>query len=182
MSRPLKITALGLEQQALKARADGLTVRQVADRLSATLRRRGVADTVSHSMVERYFAGLDKATVPLAHRPQAAVANAQLVVDVAQRTRDSLLRLDQLLPVAEAEVTAAGGKNWAAILGVLRESREHVRAYADLLERVHNAEQIAAFQQSVVDALQETSPDLRARFDQLLAERQGVVVARLVRG
>jgi hypothetical protein len=180
--RPLKIIELRLEKQALKARADGLTVRQVADRLNATLQRRGVADTVSHTTVERYLAGLDKATVPVAHRPQAAVQNAQLVVDVAQRTRDALLKLDKLLPAAEREVTPAGRKNWAAILGVLRESREHVRAYADLLERVHNAEQIAAFQQSVLDALQEASPETRARFDQLLARRQGVVAARLMRG
>jgi hypothetical protein len=176
--RPSKIVQLGLEKDALSLRDQGRTLREIADALTQQLARAGSDETVSYPGVERYFASLDRATVAVAHRPQVAAENAAVSIDVAQRIRDSLVRLDQLLGAAEEE--SDGRPNWYATLGVIREVREHTKLYADLLERVYNVAHVEAFQRAVLRVLERQSLQVRAAVEAELAREQHLVRARLL--
>ncbi len=99
-------------------------------------------------------------------------------IDVAQRLRDALAKLDELLPQAESEATDRS--NYYALNVVMREAREHTKLYADLLERIFNVEQVAAFQRSVLRVLERQSPELRREVEQELAREQAMVRANLL--
>lgn len=50
--------------------------------------------------------------------------------------------------------------DWQARIGVAKEMRQHLEAYANLLDRIHNASQVQAFQRAVVEAIREASPEV----------------------
>src|SRR4051812_16225559 len=85
MGRPAKVVALRLEEEAIRARSEGLSLAAVAGRLNAELTRRGCEDSVTVSAIKRYFTTLDDASLPELHRPQAAAANARVALDVGEQ-------------------------------------------------------------------------------------------------
>ena len=190
MAQP-KIIALGLEDLVVDARGRGRSLQQIADELNAELQRRDVAARVSKKSVERYLATLDEATVPAAHAPQAAEANAVIAIAFGDR----LTRLDHLLArwLEEAEtatttVQVGYGDNashetvpdWRARTSVAREMRELLKVYADLMQRIHDAEQVRAFQESVVEAIREASPEAATAVLEKLRARQSIARASLL--
>jgi ABC-type Fe3+-hydroxamate transport system substrate-binding protein len=48
--------------------------------------------------------------------------------------------------------------DWHARLGTAKEVRQHAEAVANLLERIHNAAQVEAFQKAIVEAIREADP------------------------
>jgi hypothetical protein len=128
--------------------------------------------------VERYLAAVTEETVAVNHRPQYAEENAELGIDIAQRLRDALVKLDSWRD--EAEAPGKHGPNWPARLGVIREAREHTRLYADLLDRVYNVEQVAAFQRAVMRVLEKQTPALRGEVEEELAREHELVRASLL--
>lgn len=186
-----KILDLGLEEQVLASREQGEGLDKTVVRCNQELARRGVESTVSKSTVKRYLASLDRATVPVAHQPQVAQENARVAIAFAER----LNRLDQLLgrwldeaQDAEKIVVVGSGEtayevrspDWHARTGIAREMRGLLATYTDLMQRVHDAEEVKAFQESVVDAIREASPEVAAAVLAKLRERQSVVKASLL--
>lgn len=145
--------------------------------LNALLRGGGIDGVVSRSAVTRHAAALDAATAASAHRPDLAERNVAVSIDVAQRVIDSLAKLDALLPIAEA--STSGGPNWGAILGVIRESREQTKLWVDVMDRVHNAEQVARFQAEVMSAIDEADPVTATRVRASLRRRHALRRAAL---
>jgi hypothetical protein len=70
--------------------------------------------------------------------------------------------------------------DWQARLGAAREMRGLLGTYTDLMQRVHDAEEVKAFQESVLDAIREASPDVAAAVLAKLRERQSIVKASLL--
>jgi hypothetical protein len=194
MAQP-KIIALGLEDLVVDARGRGRSLSQIADECNAALAERvplgTPASTVSKESVKRYLATLDRATVAPAHAPQAAEANALVSIEFGRR----LTTLDKLLArwlteADEAERTVQVGMgdtatfetipDWQARTGIAREMRELLKVYADLMQRIHDAQQVAAFQQSVVEAIREASPEVAASVVAKLRERQSIQRAALL--
>ena len=128
----------------------------------------------------RWTAALDKASVPHIHAPQRAAQNAAAGVDITGRIKRTLDQLDEWLPRAEAEVTEAGGQNWTAMLRIIREAREQTKLYADLLERVYDIEQVQAFQEHVLAAVQEADPETAERIRESLRRRHDIRRAALL--
>jgi hypothetical protein len=52
--------------------------------------------------------------------------------------------------------------------------------YTDLMQRVHDAEEVKAFQESVQDAIREASPEVAAAVIAKLRERQSIRKAALL--
>lgn len=191
MAQP-KIIALGLEDLVVDARGRGRSLSQIADELNAELAARGdTTATVSKESVKRYLATLDRATVPAAHTPQAAQANALVSIEFGRR----LQTLDRLVAswldeahTAEKTVQIGYGDtstfetvpDWQARTSVAREMRELLKVYADLMQRIHDAEQVRAFQESVVEAISEASPEVAAAVLSKLRGRQSIQRAALL--
>lgn len=191
MAQP-KIIALGLEDLVVQARGRGRSLQQITDELNAELAERGdTTARVSKKSVERYLATLDQATVPAAHTPQAAEANAVVAIAFGQR----LTRLDQLLAqwldeAQEATKTVQVGygdtatfdvvPDWQARTSVAKEMRELLKVYADLMGRIHDAQQVKAFQESVVEAIKEASPEVATAVLTKLRSRQSIQRAAML--
>ncbi len=199
MPRPLKIVQLGLEDVVRQARLDGKNIDDAVNDCNQTLLDRGQDDTsVSSSAANRYWASLPAHVVPAAHEPQRAAENATLAISILPR----LEMLDGLLQQWLTEAAAAGKPVWGVLWDpvankpvnndenahvecvelytadwhargtMAREMREFLKVVADLMERVYDADQVAAFQQAVMDAIREADPNTALHVTQLLQERR----------
>lgn len=164
-----KVMQLGLEETILDARRRGLEVSEITRACKDVLAARGSGESITKRSIERYLQRLDKASVAPAHQPQIAQANAMVGIAFMQRVE----RLDELLGKwldeaedAQVPIVNAEGEvvehipDWNARTRTAREMREHLKAYADLMQRVHDASQVKAFQESVLEAIQEASPEV----------------------
>lgn len=229
MGRQSKVVRYELEDVILEARRRGRSVAQITQGCNDALAARGVKDTLTTRAVERYLATLDEATVPPAHAPAAAEANATIAIDYGKR----LNRLDELLgkwlDEAEQAVQPMRGvlwnpyrqepadpqdarddaakfaenledldpdiaaelrewvrpvtvlvPDWHARTAVSREMRGHLKEYADLMARIHDAQQVQAFQESVLEAIQEAAPEVAHRVVAKLQEKQTIQRAALL--
>lgn len=228
-----KVIKYELEDVVMDARRGGRSNAQMATACNDNLAGRGIEDTLTSKAVERYLATLDRATVPAAHQPQAAQANAMLAVDVAARINLLDERVKGWLDEVENAVTQMRGVLWdpylqapahpkaaqesAALLAeslsdvmeylpdavtrelrswvspvpvfvpdwhartaVARELRETAKTVVDLMERIHNAEQIAAFQEEVVIAIRAADEPTAKRVIDALRGRQTIRRAALL--
>ena len=148
-------------------------------RLNALLQGAGIEEVVSRSSVARFLRTIDDASAALAHRADLAERNAVVGVDVAGRIRAMLAKLDELLPLAEAD-TANGRPNWAAVLGVVKEIRELTRLWVSVMERVHSAERVERFQREVTAAIERASPAVAAEVRRELRSAHELRSAELV--
>jgi hypothetical protein len=186
-----KIMELQLEQTVVDARAAGKALDGIVVLCNQDLARRGVEQTVSKSTLKRYLARLAPGTVAAAHEPTAARANAHVAIAFAER----LNRLDQLLGMwleeavdAQQPVTVGSGDSatvemvpdWRARGIMAREMRGLLGTYTDLMQRVHDAEEVKAFQESVLDAIREADPNVAAAVIAKLRERQSIRKAAIL--
>lgn len=164
-----KVIKYELEGLVMDARRRGRSVPQIKAELDQALAERAVKDTITTRSIERYMAKLDAATVPAAHTPQAAADNARLAVDVAARMNLLDETMGRWLGEAEqARVPVAVGSgesmvveygpDWHARVNVARELRKTSETVVNLLERIHNAERIAAFQAALMDVIRDCDP------------------------
>lgn len=72
--------------------------------------------------------------------------------------------------------------DWQARAAMSREMRGHLAAFADLMERIHNATQIVDFQASVQEAIAEAAPEVAAAVVAKLREKQTTTRAALTGG
>lgn len=70
--------------------------------------------------------------------------------------------------------------DWQARTSTSRELRELVKTVADVLQRVHDAGQVQAFQQAVMEAIMEASPEVAAAVVAKMREKQSIVRAHLL--
>lgn len=180
----------GLEQLVFAQRERGQSAAQIAAMCNDELVHQGVADTLTSKAIERYFASLDKASVPVAHSPQVAEDNAVLAVNVAARLGLLDGKLTKWIEEADLAVTPMKGvvydvhtqtviseqyarsdgfegevvdvlvPDWQARGIASRELREALKVVADVLQRVHDAEEVRAFQMAVSQAIAEASPEV----------------------
>lgn len=153
-----KITQHDLAPRTIRFRQQGLSHREIAEKLSEQ-----TGEEISYKAVQRFLAGVEVEAAAVAHRPEYAEANAEQSLDIGERVRSTLIKLDGLIRSAEE---GEEGPNWYGLASMLRESREHTRLYVELLERVHNAERIAAYQRALRRVLERESPELGRRLDE----------------
>lgn len=181
-----KVVKYELEDLVLGLRRQGRNREQIAEACNQALDDRDIDDDLHPSAIDRYIASLDRESVPEVHRPQAAAKVARVLrVDVIDRMNS----LDELLAgwldeakSAEKTVQVGYGEtatyetvpDWHARAAMSREMREHVRAVGELLERVYNAEQVQAFQESVTEAIREASPETAQAVLAKLRDRQSL--------
>lgn len=91
-----------------------------------------------------------------------------LDTDTAAQLRDWIRPVTVLVP------------DWQARTSVSREMREHLKAYADLMARIFDAQQVQAFQQSVVEAIEEASPEVAHLVLAKLQSKQSIQRAALL--
>lgn len=189
----LKVVALGLERDVLKMREQGRTGKEIVAALNRKLARQhkggGKPQTVSKAALERYIRQLTAATVPAVHEPQAAQENAAMLLDFGKRFGDLDKKLwgwvEEAENAREIKVSATGesidaGPNWQARIGVSREIQRQLGMFADVMERVYNAEQVADFQQAVVEAIREADPEVAGRVVEKMRERRSIRAAALL--
>lgn len=70
--------------------------------------------------------------------------------------------------------------DWHARKAMASEMRRLLATYTDLMQRVHDAEEVKAFQESLVDAIREASPDVAAAVIAKLRERQSIRKAAIL--
>jgi hypothetical protein len=189
MPRPSRIIALGLEHDALALRNGGKTADQATAHLNETLALRGAGDQVARSVVERYWASLDKESIAPAHRPQVAEENARVGVTIGsdlQSLRDEIAQWMQEASNAKSFVYGKDGAvvaediNWSARTSVAREFRETLKFTADVFERIYNMENIRIFQQTVLETIAEASPELQREVKRRFEANQQIVRAQML--
>lgn len=188
-TKPHKVVALGLEKRTLQLRGEAKTTPQICAALNTELAVKGVEDKLTARSIERYFATLDEATVPVAHQPQAAEENLRLGMNVAGDVADLTDKLRQWLEQAEAAtviVYDSEGQpyseqpDWRARTSVAKEFRETLKFTADVLERIYNQERIRVFQQTVVEVVNEEEPDVARRIKTRFQSNAEIMRARLL--
>jgi hypothetical protein len=178
MGRPATVPRLGLAAEVIECRAHGLTLDATTARLNALLEGGGIEEAVSRSSVARFLRTIDDASAALAHRADLAERNAVVGIDVAERIRAMLAKLDQLLPIAEADTN--GKPNWPAVLGVIKEIRELTRLWVSVMERVHSSERVERFQREVLAGVERASPAVAAEIRRELRSAYELRRAELV--
>lgn len=205
--RPLKIVQLALEETVLDGRRASRSNAQIALACTQALWDRDMEGSVSEAAVKRYLATLDEHTIPALHAPQAAEQNAVIAVDVVARINrlDELLQKwieqaenagrskwgvmwdqvqqkviaadeagDAIEPVEIFEV------DWQARSHMATVMLKHLAQFTDLMERLFDAEQVKAFQQEVMTAIEEADPATARKIVERLQSRQSAVRARLL--
>jgi hypothetical protein len=186
--RQSKIVKYELEKLVIDGRRRGRSHAQIA--VACNTRLAGT-DSITTKAIERYLARLDRETVPAAHQPQVAGENARLAVDVAARLNLLDGKLTAWLDEAETAVIhrwVGGGEtgevvesiDWQARTSVARELRQATEAVVNLLERVHNAERIEAFQVAVVQAIRDADPDTARRVVVTMERHEALRAAALL--
>lgn len=193
-----KIIEHGLEKKALALRGKGHTNSEAAAELNRLIKARGSEDTITPRSLQRYYATLDEATLPVAHQPQVAEANAEVAINVGR----DLERLSGQLREWFDEATAArltttirrgkdddgediyepvdAGPDWRVRLNTAREFRELLKLIADVLERINNAERIQIFQQTVMETVAEADPETARRIKARFEANAEIMRARLL--
>lgn len=195
MSQP-KVIALGLEDVVMDVRRRAGTLDEMVQACAVSLANRKLEPgerkpTITKSSIERYLARLDKASVPEAHTPQAAKANATLAVDVAANMNLLDTKLRGWIEEAETAtrtVMVGHGEgafteqviDWPARTAVAKEMRQHGEAVVGMLEKVHNAMQVEAFQTAVMEAIEEADPEVARRVVAKMNARQSIQRAALM--
>lgn len=170
MANQGKVVKLGLEEVVLSSRERGRSLAQIAADCNAALRAQRSKDTVSKPAVERYLATLDKASVAPAHQPQLAERNARTAIDFAgdlHGLRDKVSGWLEEADTATRTVMVGYGESayteiephWDARTKVAREFRELLKLYADVMERVANAQHVQEFQRIIFDAIKDADAE-----------------------
>jgi hypothetical protein len=191
MPRQLAISALKLETDAMQARERGLAPLEVVDCLNRLLKARKHTEQITLAQYNRWLKKLDKESIGPAHRSKVVERNVALGVNITGRLEAALERLDTWLPIAESEGDQVmcpecehefdgGPRDWRARLGVLKEMREHVKLYSELLERVYDMQNVAEFQGTVLAAIEEADPATAQRVREGLAKKHEVRRAALL--
>lgn len=211
MARQSKIVRYGLQEQAVALRAASMSAQQIAEQLNDELAHQDIKDTVTSKAVERFFATLDRATIPEAHQPRVAEQNATLAFDVAKNLELLDGHLTRWIVEADKACQIVKGVVWdenagevvserftqsddydgGPVVPVLvadwnargtasRELREASKVVADLLQRVYDAQQVQAFQESIMEVLEEADPDVAHKVIAKLKEKQTIRRAALL--
>lgn len=187
--RQHKIVRYGLEKRVLKLRAGPDTLPSICKQLNAELAAKGVEGKLTTRSIERYFATLDEATVPIAHQPQAAEENLRLGMNVAGDVADLTDKLRAWLIEAEEGKTPVYGDegqvvewlpDWRARTSVAKEFRETLKFTADILERIYNQERIRVFQQTVLEVINEADPETARLVKSRFQSNAEIMRARLL--
>lgn len=152
----------------------------VRDKLNERLAEEGKKDRISKSTLERFFSTLPRAVVVQAHKPEVAESVARHAIDFAGQLSQVNEKVVQWLDEAEHAnkwgVDSNGnavelGPDFQSRVMVARELRGQLTLYADMLEKVFNAEQIKLFQEAVLEAIAEADPEVARKVRDKLRER-----------
>lgn len=177
---------------ALGMKHEGKDLEEIRFALNQELESRGETDRIANRRtLIRWFSHVpDEAML---HRQKVAQTNVVRTVNVLGKTVGMIERLEQWVEQAESEggdplldddgnpvlddegkPVMQGGPNWYARLGTARELRNHVAFYADVMERLWNAEQIEAFQETVLSVISDVDPSVAAEIRRKLRERESI--------
>lgn len=187
MARPHRITQLGYEQKVADMLEAGEIGEDILESINEDIARRIEegeripGGEVSRSAYQRYIATLRKDVMARVHEPKMAREVSEKSLDVITRVRKTIDHLDELMEDALAEQDVfSGGRNWTAIIGVIQEARRQSTLYVDVMEKVYNAQQIATFQEVVMDAIREVDPEVARAIQRKLREKLDMRKAALL--
>jgi hypothetical protein len=183
--RPTKIEKHGLAFAAIALRNEGLEVKEVLARLNAKLNGK---DTIGKATLERFFTNLPAASAPVVHNPQVGeIVQAQVMSFGEQFEKLNRMTVEWLDEAETSRLTGVNdhgtvdlGPDWNARTKVAKELREQIKLMADTLERIYNAEQVKLFQESVLEAIGEASPEVAQAVRDRLRERTEIRKAALL--
>jgi hypothetical protein len=138
----------------------------------------------------RWLEEADSAVMPLTGVLWDPYLQAPVRADLARANsatmRESLAELAFLAPdtLAKADEWIAPVSvlviDWHARRAMSSEMRRLLALYTELMQRVHDAEEVRAFQEAVQDAIREASPEVAANVIAKLRERQSIRKAALL--
>jgi hypothetical protein len=178
-----KIVQFELTEVVREGLVDGKTQDAILEDLNTELvirhdKKKGKPPSISKAALERYLSSIPEQTVAALHGSRLATANAELALDFGARFKERMVTLDTwLTEVSEAHryITVNNeqvdlGPDWQARKAMMSEERRWLQLYADLMERIYNAEQVRLFQASVIDALREADPEIARKVEQALRD------------
>jgi hypothetical protein len=104
-----------------------------------------------------------------------AAAMRESLAELAFLAPDALGKVDEWIAPVQVLVV-----DWHARKAMSSEMRRLLATYTDLMQRVHDAEEVKAFQESVQAAIREASPEVAAAVIVKLRERQSIRKAALL--
>lgn len=196
MARPSRIIQLGLEKTVIRERAKHHSMEKIVATLNRQLdKRRSAGEKVGGPIpvntLGRYLRSLDAASAPALHTVEVVQANTRLSINFG----DQFLELNATMNVwleeaktARKMVAVAGvgvedaGPDWDARVKTATALQRNLDSYADLLERIFDADQVRMFREEVLTAISEESPECARRIQARLQARQSVRIAALTGG
>jgi hypothetical protein len=195
---PLKIVKLGVEDVVREGLVDGLTHPEIIEAVNTELAirhgsgqgKKGAPPSISKGALDRYLAALPEDAAAAVHKQEVAAANAAMALDFEQRFRSRMNTLnDWLEEVSNAERTMEVngakvnlGPDWSARKAMMSEERRWMQLYVDLMERLYNAQQVQLFQEAVMEAIRDESPEAAARIAQSLQAKVQTRAAAILGG
>lgn len=104
-----------------------------------------------------------------------AAAMRESLAELAFLAPDALSKVDEWIAPVPVLIV-----DWRARKAMSSEMRRLLATYTDLMQRVHDAEEVKAFQEAVQDAIREASPEVAAAVIAKLRERQSIRKAALL--
>lgn len=183
MASPHKIVKLDLTEVVREGLVDGKTQADILDDLNTELAIRhdakpGKPPTIAKASLERYLAAMPEGTVAALHGSDVATKNAAMALDFGHRFKERMTTLDTwLTEVSDSKRTVTIGDNqvdlgpdWQARKAMMSEERRWLQLYADLMERIYNAEQVRLFQAAVIEALREADAEVAQKVEKALRD------------
>lgn len=168
---------------------EGASAEEIRHRLNMILEAKGSDDRITdRRTIVRFMVKIP--STALAHRADIAEKGVVRTVNVMDKTVTMIERLEGWVVEAERQgmgldadgnpLTDEDGEpitpepNWYARLGTTRELRNQLQFYADIMERLWNAEQIQQFQETVMSVIADVDPEVAAEIRKRLQEREAI--------
>lgn len=180
-----KIDKFNLGALVARLRDQGYTNAQIHEALQSHLKQ---GQTLTLRTVDAYVAKLPAKTIAVIHDPDTTREVTKQVESFGDQFADlNRIVRDWLNDVKDARVKIVtdhgvqdGGPDWNSRVKVAKELREQIKLIADVMERIYNAEQIKLFQESVLEAVGEASPEVAQAIRDKLRERTEIRRAALL--
>lgn len=176
MGNVSKIAKHNLGGLVARLRDQGRTSEQILEAVNTHLAGK---DEVSMASLNRFIATLPEKAVAVVHDPETtAVVKTQVATFAEQFEKLNRITqgwLDEAENARTLVVTDHGtqdaGPDWNARTKVAKELREQIKLMGDTMERIYNAEQVRLFQEAVLDAIGEVSPEVAQAIREKLREK-----------
>ena len=185
MGNVSKIAKHNLGGLVARLRDQGRTNEQILQAVNTHL---AGADVVSMASLNRFIASLPEKAVAVVHDPDTTKVVQAQVSSFAEQfeklNRITHAWLDEAEHARQQGMTDHGpvdlGPDWNARTKVARELREQIKLMGETMERIYNAEQVKLFQESVLEAVSEASPEVAQSIREKLRARTEIRRAALL--